>query len=101
MPSNIVTTSGMLHTTLRTRAFENKVALAFSDRVGSETNADETLLFRGESTLINYNGEVLAIASADSSQTIVANFDLSKTREKQINPFNDIFRDRHPGGYGL
>src|ERR1039457_6389645 len=59
MPSNIVTTTGMLHTTLQTRAFENKVALAFADRIGAEENAGETLSFRGESAIIGTNGEIL------------------------------------------
>ena len=101
MPSNIVTTTGMLHTTLRTRAFENKVALAFADRIGSEMNNDETLYFRGESVIIDMNGEMLATASAQGEEIITAEVDLEKTRQKRINPFNDIFSDRPNEGYGL
>ena len=101
MPSNIVTTTGMLHTTLQTRAFENKVVLAFADRIGSETNGDETLTFRGESCIINYNGEILSRASLDREECITAEVDLAKTRDKQINSFNNIFTDRPASGYGL
>jgi len=101
MPSNIVTTTGMLHTTLQTRAFENKVALAFADRIGSEDNSAETLSFRGESAIIGMNGEILAKASEDREEIIIAEVDLSKTRNKRINKFNDIFSDRPESGYGL
>jgi len=101
MPSNIVTTTGMLHTTLQTRAFENKIALAFCDRIGSETSGDETLTFRGESAIIGMNGEMLSIASASDEEIIVSEVDLSKTRNKRINQFNDIFSDRPESGYGI
>ena len=101
MPSNIVTTTGMLHATLQTRAFENKVVLAFADRVGTERAAQEVLTYRGESAIVGMNGEVLAQASKDSEETIVAEVDLSKTRNKQINQYNDLFADRPESGYGL
>jgi predicted amidohydrolase len=101
MPSNIVTTTGMLLTTLQTRAFENKVTLAFADRIGSETNEGETLHFRGESTIIDMNGQLLATASEQGEEIITAEVDLLKTRQKRINPFNDIFSDRPHAGYGL
>jgi predicted amidohydrolase len=101
MPSNIVTTTGMLHTTLCTRAFENKVALAFADRIGSEINNGETLHFRGESAIIGMNGEILIAASDKNEEIITAEVDLLKTHNKRINPFNDIFLDRPEVGYGL
>ena len=101
MPSNIVTTTGMLHTTLRTRAFENKVAIAFADRIGSETNNGETLHFRGESAIVDMNGEPLATASEAGEEIITAEIDLQKTHNKRINSFNDIFTDRPESGYGL
>lgn len=99
MPSNIVTTTGMLHTTLQTRAFENKVALAFADRVGTETLGGETLTFRGESAIINYNGEIIAKASPDKPEAIIAELDLTKTRDKRFNQFNDLLEDRVPAAY--
>jgi predicted amidohydrolase len=101
MPSNIVTTTGMLHATLQTRAFENKVTLAFADRIGSEMNGNETLNFRGESAIIGMNGEVLAAASEQGVEIITAELDLTKTHDKRINMFNDIFTDRPSDGYGL
>ena len=99
MPSNIVTTTGMLEVTLRTRAFENKIVLAFADRVGTDTNLDETLTFQGRSAIFNYNGEILAQGGQTGEEVVSAEVDLTKTREKRINPFNDIFEDRSPFQY--
>ncbi len=101
MPSNIVTTTGMLQPTLRTRAFENKIILAFADRVGTEEYATETLIYRGGSSIIGMNGDMLVHASEDKEEIIIADVDLSKTRNKRINPFNDIFSDRRASGYGM
>ncbi|MDP4199960.1 MAG: nitrilase-related carbon-nitrogen hydrolase [Bacteroidota bacterium] len=94
VPSNIVTTTGMLHVTLQTRAFENKVILAFADRVGFELGGEETLTYRGESAIINYSGEILSQASAVLDETIIAEVSLDPTRNKRINQFNDIMSDR-------
>ncbi len=99
IPSNIVTTSGMLRTTLQTRAFENKVIVAFADRVGKETNANEMLEFQGGSAIIDCNGEVIASSSKLGEEIVYAEVDLEKTRSKRINEFNDIFSDRIT--YGL
>ncbi len=66
VPSNIVTESSLVFDTLRIRAFENKVIVAFADRIGSETahyhDTEETLTFRGQSMIINYNGQVISEA---------------------------------------
>jgi len=102
VPSNIVTTTGMLLKTLQTRAFENKVVLAFADRIGSEENAFVTpseLTFRGESTIINFNGEILSQADSTGEQILVSQVNLDPTREKSFNNFNNLLKDRRPETY--
>lgn len=98
MPSNIVTTTGMLLDTLRVRAFENKVIVAFADRIGSETlqaeTGDEELTFRGESAVIGYNGKVAVLLSSNEETIGYAEFDPEPTRSKKINDFNDLLLDR-------
>lgn len=98
MPSNIVTTTGMLLDTLRVRAFENKVVVAFADRIGSEVleaeEEDETLEFRGESAIIAYNGTVSTILSTSETSIGYADVDVEGTRSKRINKFNDLIIDR-------
>jgi len=101
MPSNIVTTSGMLLTTLQTRAFENKVIVAFADRIGSETlhkDASEELIFRGESCIINFNGEIFSKAAIDEI-TITYSIHPKESLKKSFNKFNDIIADRQPDQY--
>lgn len=102
MPSNIVTSTGMLLPTLRTRAFENKVVVAFADRTESEVLATippEMLLFRGESAIINYNGEVLVKSSISENTIIYSELNPSESRKKCINIYNDILKDRNPSVY--
>lgn len=103
IPACIVTKTGMLHDTLRVRAFENKVIVAFADRVGSESgilyNKEETLNFRGESCIINYNGEIRSRLDDVSTGSITSEVDPSKTISKVINSYNDILSDRQQESY--
>ena len=98
MPSNIVTMTGLLIDTLRVRAFENKVIVVFSDRVGSEereiNGKKENLGFRGESCIINYNGEVLSRCTTDEIATCYATIFPSETIVKDVNLYNNIIKDR-------
>lgn len=104
IPANIVTTTGMLLDTLKVRAFEHKVIIAFADRIGTEqltiedteetTASEETLEFRGESVIINYNGTVLASLSTTESSVAYAACDFEATRSKRINAYNDLSLDR-------
>jgi predicted amidohydrolase len=103
IPSNIVTTTGMLHDTLRVRAFENKVIIAFADRMGSEIlpteKENEDLIFRGESAIINYNGEVLLKLPTNEESIGYSTIDLTQTRTKNINKHNNIVSDRRNKQY--
>jgi predicted amidohydrolase len=103
VPSNIVTTTGMLLETLKVRAFENKVIVAFTDRVGSEKalfeGKEEELVFRGESCIINYNGDILSIAPTQNESITYANVLMDSVRIKTINKFNNIIADRQDKMY--
>jgi 5-aminopentanamidase len=99
VPSNIVTNSPLRQPTFQVRAFENKVYLAFADRVGTEGKGGDKLLFRGESALISYNGQILKQASSDNREAIVAEITPSETRTKSFNQYNDILKDRRPDQY--
>jgi predicted amidohydrolase len=103
VPSNIVTTTGMLIETLKVRAFENKVVVAFADRIGSEEALiDEQkahIIFRGQSSIINYNGEVLSIELSDIESIVYAIIDTHSIASKTINKFNDIISDRQIKSY--
>lgn len=91
-PSNLVT--DVWHISMPSRALENKVYLAVANRIGTEENQGEELLFNGKSAIYSYNGSAICFASKDSEDVISAEIEPSKTRDKSFNERNDIFNDR-------
>jgi predicted amidohydrolase len=81
------------------RALENKVYFAVSNRFGTERLGDEEVLFKGNSAIYGFNGEVLALAPADQETVLIAEIAPESTRDKSFNPVNDIFDDRRPDMY--
>lgn len=96
-PSNLVT--NIWRKAMPVRAIENKVYLAVANRTGKETNADETVVFNGDSCLYSYNGEVLGAANESETLVFTAEIEPNKTRDKSFNSMNDIFIDRRPELY--
>lgn len=105
VPSNIVTTTGMLLPVLQVRAFENKAIVLFADRTGTESTSilgqDITLTFRGDSAIVNYNGSILAKATLTQETILTAEVDPTATRNKSFSPLDDIFGDRRPDTYRI
>lgn len=96
-PSNLVTT--VSHISMPSRALENKVYLAVANRTGTETRGDEELYFNGASAIYSYNGQQMAVADAQSDDTLIVDIDPVATRKKSFNAINDIFADRRPEMY--
>ncbi len=96
-PSNLVT--NIWTKVMPARAIENKVYLAVANRVGSENENGEELLFNGLSAIHSYNGNELAMASADKEEVIIAEINPTETRNKSFNSENNIFDDRRPDIY--
>jgi len=96
-PSNLVTKVWTL--AMPARSIENKVYLAVANRIGIETNNDETLHFNGKSGIWDYNGKLIATASEDKTEVIFAEIYPQETRNKAIDHFNNIFADRRPEMY--
>jgi 5-aminopentanamidase len=84
---------------LVTRCLENRVFAAMADRVGTESGGDRPLTYIGSSEVVSPRGEVLARLSRRSEGARVVSVDLSLARDKKINRFNDLFRDRRPDAY--
>jgi predicted amidohydrolase len=96
-PANLVTTlSGKV---FPARAIENKVYMIVANRIGTEQNAEEELLFRGESAIYDYSGDILAKASHEHEEVLYAMISPEKSRVKSFNSENDIFLDRRPDMY--
>lgn len=96
-PSNLVTE--LWRKVMPARAIENKVYLAVANRVGTEIQGDEQLIFKGESALYGMNGEILCTAGAELPEICTAMIDPVATRKKAFNSVNDIFADRRPEMY--
>ncbi len=98
-PSNLVT--NLWGKVMPARAIENKVYFAVTNRVGTETVNDETLVFTGNSTIYSYDGDVLNSAPTTESAIITATITPQLTRDKSFNSINNIVTDRRPSMYKL
>ncbi|MCX7735159.1 MAG: carbon-nitrogen hydrolase [Candidatus Kapabacteria bacterium] len=98
-PSNLIT--DVWHISMPSRALENKVYLAVANRTGEETRGNEKVIFKGESAIWGYNGELITRADSSSEIELVAEIFPEKTRKKSFNEFNDIFLDRKPEYYSI
>ncbi|MEW6671164.1 MAG: nitrilase-related carbon-nitrogen hydrolase [Thermodesulfobacteriota bacterium] len=97
-PSNLVT--DLWHPVMVARAVENKVYIAVANRAGRENRSGEELAFTGRSAIFGFNGRELKTAAAEGDEILEAAVIPAKTRDKAINPLNDLIKDRQPGHYG-
>ncbi len=81
------------------RALENGVYTATANRVGTETNGDESLTFIGQSRICAPDAKVLADAPASGPAVIRAEVDPGRARDTALNPYNDRWLDRRPDLY--
>ncbi|RLF77473.1 acyltransferase [Thermococci archaeon] len=77
------------------RALENRVFSITANRTGEERG----LRFIGKSTIASPKAEVLAMGSEDKEEVGIVDINVKEARNKRINEFNDIFKDRKPGFY--
>ncbi len=78
-----------------TRCLENRVFAVTSNRTGSEKRRDkERLEFIGKSQITSPRGEILHRASDNKEEIFIAEIDIGKARNKNLNSFNNIFSDR-------
>jgi len=82
------------------RCLENRVFSITANRIGTEDRKDsQPLKFIGQSLIVSPEGEVLAKASDSKEEIIIADIDPSAARDKSLNTYNDIFKDRRPDKY--
>ncbi len=82
------------------RCLENRVYSVTANRTGAEMRKNESqLAFIGKSEIVTPGGEILARAGESEEVVMVADIDPAGSRDKKINPFNDIFKDRRPDLY--
>lgn len=93
-PSNLVL-PGKAQKAIPVWAMTNKIFIATANRNGTEGK----LTFSGNSIIASPSGELLASASADRTEIISADCDLTLARDKMITPKNHVFLDRRPDLY--
>lgn len=98
-PSNLIT--DVWHISMPSRALENKIYLAVANRTGEEQRKDEKVIFKGQSAIWGYNGELIVKTDNIQEAELVAEIFPEKTRKKSFNEFNDIFSDRKPEFYRI
>lgn len=77
-----------------TRSLENRVFSATANRVGTEARHEEKLRFIGESQVVSPKGEILFRASENKETATVITIDPKEARNKTINAYNDLLKDR-------
>jgi predicted amidohydrolase len=83
-----------------TRCLENGVFAVTANRTGVEKRKkNEALTFIGQSEIVSPKGEIIVRALKDEETMMIAEIDPKSARNKTLNPFNDIFKDRRTEKY--
>ena len=83
-----------------TRSLENRVFSVTANRIGQEARGGKPpLTFIGKSEVISPKGKILNRAPIDQEELMVVNINLNEARDKAINPYNDLLKDRRPEMY--
>lgn len=96
-PSNLVLP--FCQKAMITRCLENKVFAITSNRVGGEKRGNDNFEFTGKSQITSYNGEILSSAPEKKPFVDVIEVELNNVRDKSINKYNHIFKDRRADLY--
>lgn len=78
-----------------TRCLENRVFSITANRIGSEERGGKKrLAYIGQSQIVSPRGSMLSRASPDEEDLRVLEINPHEARDKSLNPYNDLFRDR-------
>ena len=84
------------------RCLENRVFAVTANRTGTENRKKEpSLTFIGKSEVVSPGGEILSRAPDDEEALLTVDIDPKKARDKVLNPYNDLLKDRRPDNYNL
>ena len=84
---------------MTTRCLENRVFAVTANRTGEERRDGKTFRYTGVSQITAPDAEVLCRAGADTEEVGVAEIDIALSRNKNLNPYNHILRDRREEFY--
>ncbi|MEC4679170.1 MAG: nitrilase-related carbon-nitrogen hydrolase, partial [Nitrospirota bacterium] len=85
-----------------TRCLENHVFAITANRIGREQRGNKSALpFIGLSEIVDPNGQILHRASSKEQELFTFEIDVTQARDKRINPYNDLLKDRRPHWYEM
>lgn len=96
-PSNLVL--NYCQNAMITRSIENMVYCVTANRCGEETRPHGDLTFTGQSQIVAPKGVLLHRAPEQKEEVYIAKIDLTKSRQKNMTPKNDLFKDRRTKFY--
>jgi predicted amidohydrolase len=82
-----------------TRCLENRVFAVTANRTGEETRGGKTFCYTGKSQITGPDAKILYRAGAETEEIGVAEMDVTVSRDKNLNPYNNIFLDRREQFY--
>lgn len=96
-PSNLVLP--WCQQAMLTRSLENRVFSITANRVGTESNGELSMVFTGQSQIVNTRGDVLTRLSIDKEEVGYAEIEPDQALDKTVTDMNDAFGDRRPAFY--
>ncbi|MBD0315792.1 MAG: acyltransferase [Nitrospiraceae bacterium] len=97
-PSNLVLPN--CPDSMPVRCLENRVFAVTCNRIGSEDRGGkETLTYIGNSEIVTPKGVILHRAPRDREELTILDIDPGEARSKELNPYNDLLRDRRTSLY--
>ncbi|HZS10685.1 MAG TPA: nitrilase-related carbon-nitrogen hydrolase [Nitrospirales bacterium] len=83
-----------------TRCLENRVFAITANRIGTEARGEgKPLTFIGNSEIVSPRGKILHRARPDADELAVVDIDPQEARDKSLNSYNDLLKDRRPALY--
>ncbi len=71
-----------------------------ANRTGMEARGGkDALTFVGQSEIVTPRGKILHRASYDQDELTIVEIDPTQARDKQLNAYNDLLRDRRSSTY--
>ena len=82
------------------RCLENMAFAITANRIGTEQrNGKQPLTFIGKSEVVSPRGKILIRAPEDDEAMMVVDIDPAEARDKMLNQYNSILKDRRPDQY--
>jgi len=84
-----------------TRCLINRVFAVTSNRIGNEVRGEDKFTFTGGSQITSFNGDVISSAPKDTTHIDIVEVDINQARDKNLNKYNNVFKDRRTEFYTL